>query len=170
MSNYQRPSWDDYFMSIAKIVATRSTCNRLRAGAVLVKNKRIISTGYNGSPPGLPHCDDVGHKMEEGHCIATVHAEENCILQAAAISGMSTTGSTLYTTYAPCYHCFKKLAVGGVRRIVAAAIYRDPTIKTACEQAGIELELYQPSKDWLSRLSQEFTQKVEEKLVPDKSI
>lgn len=167
MNDYQRPRWDDYFMSIAKIVATRSTCDRLRAGAVLVKDKRIISTGYNGSPPGLPHCDDVGHKMEEGHCIGTVHAEENCVLQAAALGGVSTKGSTIYTTYAPCYHCFKKLAVGGVKRIVAGAIYRDPSIKDACVSAGIMLDIHQPNEEWLDRLSSEFRTKIENKLVPD---
>ena len=108
--------------------------------------------------------------MEGGHCIATVHAEENCILQAAAIAGMSTRGSTIYTTYAPCYHGFKKLAVGGVKKIVAAAIYRDPTITEACDQAGIEFVLYQPDQKWLTKLSKEFEQKIEEKLIPDKTI
>ena len=160
----QRPSWDDYFMSIAKIVATRSTCDRLRAGAVLVKDKRIISTGYNGAPPGLPHCDGPeGHKMEDGHCIRTVHAEENCILQAAVMGGVSTQGSTLYSTYSPCYHCFKKLAVGGVRKVVAGTIYRDPSVAEACKQAGIEFVLYQPSKEWLERLSETFVLPIEEK-------
>lgn len=130
-------------MQIAKIVALRSTCDRLRAGAVLVKNHRIISTGYNGAPPGLPHCDGPeGHKMEEGHCIRTVHAEENCILQAAAMGGVSTIGSTIYTTYSPCYHCFKKLAVGGVKEIVASEIYRDSTITDACAQAGISFRIH----------------------------
>lgn len=168
MTPYQRPAWDDYFMSIAKIVATRSTCDRLRAGAVLVKDKRIISTGYNGAPPGLPHCDGPeGHKMEEGHCIRTVHAEENCILQAAVLGGVSTAGSTMYTTYAPCYHCFKKLAVGGVKRIVAGAIYRDPSIKEACQQAGIEIVLHQPDAEWLANLSEAFKAPIEEKLIPD---
>lgn len=157
-------------MSIAKIVATRSTCDRLRAGAVLVKDKRIISTGYNGAPPGLPHCDDEGHKMEDGHCIGTVHAEENCILQAAAIGGSTTRGSTIYTTYSPCYHCFKKLAVGGVTRIVGGAIYRDPSIKEACLRAGIEFVLYQPNQEWLDTLSNEFRKTIEEKLIPDTSV
>ncbi len=149
-------------MGIAKIVATRSTCDRLRAGAVLVKNNRIISTGYNGAPPGLPHCDDEsGHQMEEGHCIRTVHAEENCVLQAAALGGVSTVGSTIYTTYSPCYHCFKKLAVGGVKKIVAGVIYRDPSILEACQQAGIEFVLYQPKKDWLERMSVIFAAPIE---------
>lgn len=161
---YQRPAWDDYFMSIAKIVATRSTCDRLRAGAVLVKDKRIISTGYNGAPPGMPHCDgEAGHKMEEGHCVRTVHAEENCVLQAAAIGGVSTQGSTIYTTYSPCYHCFKKLAVGGVKKIVAGRIYRDSSIKEACAQAGIEFVLYEPNAEWLSRLAETFVLPIEEK-------
>lgn len=150
--SYARPTWDDYFMSIAKIVATRSTCDRLRAGAVLVKGGRIISTGYNGAPPGMPHCDgEAGHKMEEGHCIRTVHAEENCILQAAALGGVSTSGSTLYTTYSPCYHCFKKLVVGGVKRIIAADLYRDSTIAENCREVGIEFALYRPSDAWLKQ-------------------
>jgi dCMP deaminase len=161
---YQRPSWDDYFMGIAKIVAMRSTCDRLRAGAVLVKNNRIISTGYNGAPPGLPHCDGPeGHKMEEGHCIRTVHAEENCILQAAALGGISTMGSTIYTTYSPCYHCFKKLAVGGVKKIVAGAIYRDPSVGEACAQAGIEFKLYQPDRESVARLSEAVALPIKEK-------
>jgi dCMP deaminase len=147
-----RPAWDDYFMSLAKIVASRSTCDRLRAGAVLVKNRRIISTGYNGAPPGLPHCDEAhGHRMEEGHCIRTIHAEENCVLQAAALGGVSTEGSTLYTTYSPCYHCFKKLAMAGVKRVVAGAVYRDPSIAESCEQAGIKFDVYEPDPEWIAR-------------------
>lgn len=161
---YQRPAWDDYFMSLAKIVATRSTCERLRAGAVLVKDRRIISTGYNGAPPGLPHCDgEAGHKMEEGHCIRTVHGEENCILQAAALGGVSTQGSTIYTTYSPCYQCFKKLVVGGVKRIVAGSVYRDASVGEACRQAGIEFVLYQPDPAWLERAAHIFTAPIEEK-------
>jgi dCMP deaminase len=156
-------------MSIAKIIATRSTCDRLRAGAVLVKNKRIISTGYNGAPPGLPHCDgDEGHLMEEGHCIRTVHAEENCILQAAFLGGVSTEGSILYTTYSPCYHCFKKLAVGGVRRIVAGKVYRDSTIAESCRQAGIEFALYEPGREWLDQAAAIFASPIEDKTIPRK--
>ena len=151
-------------MSIAKIVATRSTCDRLRAGAVLVKNKRIISTGYNGAPPGLSHCDgESGHLMEEGHCIRTVHAEENCILQAAAMGGISTSGSTIYATYSPCYHCFKKLTVGGVVRIVAGKVYRESAIADWCHEAGIEFTIYEPSEDWLERMTNIFTAPIEER-------
>ena len=78
-----RASWDEYFMSIAQVVATRSTCPRKYVGAVLVRNRTILSTGYNGSIRGMPHCSDVGHMMEEGHCVATIHAEANAIIQAA---------------------------------------------------------------------------------------
>jgi dCMP deaminase len=164
--SYNRPKWDDYFMSIAKIVATRSTCDRLRAGAVLVKNNRIISTGYNGAPPGLPHCDgEEGHKMEEGHCIRTVHGEENCILQAAALGSVSTVGSTIYTTYSPCYHCFKKLVVGGVKRIVAGKVYRESAIAQWCNEAGMEFTLYEPSQEWLEQTAHIFAAPIEERVV-----
>ena len=78
-----RASWDEYFMSIAQVVATRSTCPRKYVGAVIVRNRTILSTGYNGSIRGMPHCSDVGHMMEDGHCVATIHAEANAIIQAA---------------------------------------------------------------------------------------
>lgn len=141
--NFYRPSFDDYFMTIAKIVATRGTCSRLRAGAVLVKEKRIISTGYNGAPSGLPHCDsEFGHKMEEGHCIRTLHAEENAILQVAIIGGASTQASILYTTYSPCYHCVKKIITCGVRRVVCGQMYRDQSVMQELNRAGVLFELY----------------------------
>jgi len=153
----QRPSWDDYFMSIAKIVATRGTCDRLQVGAVLVKNNRIIATGYNGAPPGMPHCDGPdGHQMENSHCIRTVHAEENCVLQAAVMGASSTVGATVYTTHSPCHHCFKAVAVAGVKRIVAGAEYLSPAVLEAKKYAGMALDYYQPSPEWLERLSQAF--------------
>jgi dCMP deaminase len=160
----QRPSWDDYFMSIAQIIATRGTCDRLRVGAVLVKNNRIISTGYNGAPPGLPHCDGpAGHLVEEGHCIRTVHAEENCILQVAAIGGTSTQGSTIYSTHSPCYHCFKKLCVGGVKRVVVGQLYRnDRTVQEHCRQAGIQYDIYEPDPNWTQRIAEIFAVPVKE--------
>jgi dCMP deaminase len=159
MSARQRPSWDDYFMSIAKIVATRGTCDRLQVGAVLVKNDRIIATGYNGAPPGMPHCDGGdGHQIVHEHCVRTVHAEENCILQAAVMGGMSTAGATLYTTASPCHHCFKTLAVAGVKRIVAGANYRAPSVIEALTHTPIEFVYYQPSQEWLARLAEAFTE------------
>lgn len=133
-----RPNWDAYFMSIAKTVATRGTCDRVRVGAVIVKDNRIVSTGYNGSPPGMDHCDDVGHQMVDGHCIRTLHGEENAILQAAVIGGLSTKGATLYTTHSTCYLCLKKAISVGITRIVAGTIFRDASVGKICSQVGIE--------------------------------
>ena len=143
-----RPSWDDYFMTIARIVATRATCDRLHAGAVLVKNKRIVSTGYNGSPPNLPHCDDSGHLLEDGHCVRTIHAEHNALLQAAFIGGASTQGTTLYTMYSPCIHCAKYVVAAGVKRIVVGKVYRNEIVKEYLEKAGIQYDIYQTNKTW----------------------
>ncbi len=155
---YFRPPWDDYFMALARIVATRSTCDRLRAGAVLVKNNRIIATGYNGAPPGLPHCDGpAGHLMEEGHCIRTLHGEENAILQVAAVGGISTEGATLYTTFSPCYQCVKKIIMAGIKKVVIGAVYAN-TLSTeeALNAGGVELVRYQPNKEWDARLIEIF--------------
>lgn len=144
-----RPSWDDYFMAIAKIIATRGTCDRLRAGAVLVKDKRIIATGYNGSPPGLPHCDgDAGHLMEEGHCVRTIHGEHNAILQAAKLPGASTEGSILYTLYNPCIHCAKYVVAAGIKRVVIGKIYRGEAALNYLKEAGIQVDLYQENLEW----------------------
>ena len=96
----KRVSWDQYFMQIAVQAATRSTCDRKHVGAVIVKDKTILSTGYNGSIRGMPHCDDVGHMMENGHCVATVHAEANAIIQAAK-NGAAIDGATIYVTASP---------------------------------------------------------------------
>ncbi|MCP3137989.1 deoxycytidylate deaminase [Pyxidicoccus xibeiensis] len=122
-----RVSWDQYFMDIAKQVATRATCDRKHVGAVIVRGRTILSTGYNGSIRGLPHCDDVGHMMENGHCVATVHAEANAIIQAAT-NGVSIDGATIYTTASPCWPCFKLIANAGLVRIVFGEFYRDPRI------------------------------------------
>lgn len=93
-----RPTWDDYFINIAKAVAERSTCDRAHVGAVLVREKRILTTGFNGSPAGLEHCDQIGHLLVEGHCVRTIHAETNAIIQAA-LHGVSTNGSTCYSLF-----------------------------------------------------------------------
>lgn len=140
-------------MTMAYMAAERSTCDRLKAGAVLVKDKRVIGTGYNGSPPGMAHCDDVGHLMHENHCIRTLHGEENTLLQAAKL-GISTDGSTLYTTFSPCYHCLKKLIAAGVKRIIAGQFYRDTRIIDACKEAGVEFEIHEPDPQWLDHLAE----------------
>lgn len=112
-----RQSWDEYFLALAHHVATRATCDRLHAGCVLVRDKRILATGYNGSLPGADHCDDVGHLMVEGHCVATIHAEANAVANAAR-AGVSTMGATAYVTATPCWNCLKILVAAGIKRIV----------------------------------------------------
>jgi dCMP deaminase len=133
-----RSSWDQYFMDIARQVATRATCDRKHVGALLVRERIILSTGYNGSIRGLPHCDEAGHMMENGHCVATVHAEANAILQAAR-NGVPVSGATIYTTASPCWPCFKLIANTGCTRIVFGEFYRDMRIFEFASQLGIEL-------------------------------
>ena len=118
-----RPDWDSYFMKIAYAVSERSTCDRAFVGAVLVRDKRILTTGFNGSPAGQDHCEEVGHLMVEGHCVRTIHAETNAIIQAA-LHGVSTRGATCYVTHFPCINCTKALINAGVERIVYSVAYR----------------------------------------------
>jgi dCMP deaminase len=134
-----RASWDEYFMSIAQVVATRSTCQRKYVGAVIVRNRTILSTGYNGSIRGMPHCSDVGHMMEDGHCVATIHAEANAIIQAAR-NGVSIEGAIVYVTASPCWNCFKQIANAGITRVCFGEFYRDPRIFDVAKQIRIELE------------------------------
>ena len=134
----ERASWDEYFMNIAKEVATRSTCDRKFVGAVIVRDKNILATGYNGSIRGVPHCDEVGHLMEDGHCVRTVHAEANAIVQSAK-NGVRIDGASIYVTASPCWPCFRLIANGGLRRIVFGELYRDPRIFEMSQQVGIEL-------------------------------
>jgi len=133
-----RASWDEYFMSIAQVVATRSTCPRKYVGAVIVKNRTILSTGYNGSIRGMPHCSDVGHMMEDGHCVATIHAEANAIIQAAR-NGVVIDGGTIYVTASPCWNCFKQISNAGIVRICYGEFYRDERIFEVARQIGVEL-------------------------------
>ncbi|NLD99655.1 MAG: dCMP deaminase family protein [Fibrobacter sp.] len=145
----KRVSWDQYFMQIAVQAATRSTCDRKHVGAVIVKDKTILSTGYNGSIRGMPHCDDVGHMMENGHCVATVHAEANAIIQAAK-NGAAIDGATIYVTASPCWNCFKLIANSGIKKIVYLEFYRDEKILTVSEAAGIELVQIEMAKEEVS--------------------
>ena len=117
-----RKDWDEYFMSIAKQVAERSTCDRAHVGCVLVKDNRIIATGYNGSPSGQPHCDDAGHFISGEHCVRTIHAELNALLQCAIV-GTSSNCTTCYVTHFPCYECTKALIQAGISRMVFAEEY-----------------------------------------------
>jgi dCMP deaminase len=133
-----RASWDEYFMNIAREVATRSTCDRKHVGSVIVRDRSILATGYNGSIRGLSHCDDDGHLMEEGHCVRTVHAEANAICQAAR-HGMRIDGADIYVTASPCWGCFRLIANSGLMRIVFGEFYRDQRIFDFSQKVGIEL-------------------------------
>ncbi len=145
---HRRPSWDDYFMSIARAVSERATCDRGRSGCVIAKDKHILTTGYVGSPPGIAHCDDVGHEMhtvtksdgtESQHCVRTTHAEQNALVQAAR-AGIALLGATLYCNMTPCYTCAKLIISAGIVRIVAAKDYHAAQrSKEIFAEAGVEL-------------------------------
>ncbi|MDI6721687.1 MAG: cytidine/deoxycytidylate deaminase family protein [Candidatus Aenigmarchaeota archaeon] len=144
----KRPDWDEYFLEVMKAVAKRATCDRGRSGSVIVKNKRILTTGYVGAPAGLHHCDEAGHKVksvthEDGsvsqHCVRTSHAEENAIIQAAR-HGISLDGATLYSKMVPCYTCAKMIINAGVSRVVSENDYHaSRDTKEIFKQAGVEL-------------------------------
>lgn len=136
-----RPSWDEYFMGITFEVARRSTCNRAQVGAIIVRNKRILTTGYNGSPTGLPHCTEVGCLMVNGHCARTLHAEQNAIIQAA-LHGVSTDRATIYVTHQPCLVCAKMIINAGITRVVYGGDYPDDLARQFLEDAGVELVRY----------------------------
>lgn len=134
----ERVSWETYFMNIAKEVSTRSTCDRKHVGAVIVRDKTLLSTGYNGSIKGLPHCNEAGCEMVDGHCIRTSHAEANAIVQAAK-NGVKIDGSEIYVTASPCYNCFKLIANSGIKIIFYKEFYRDQRIKERAKEVGIKL-------------------------------
>ncbi len=133
-----RVDWHTYFMNIAREAAKRSTCDRKHVGAVIVRDKMILSTGYNGSIRGMPHCDDVGHLIENDHCIATVHAEANAIIQAAK-NGVRIDGAELYTTASPCWNCFQLLANAGISKVYYGDFYREKRSIEIAKQLKIEL-------------------------------
>jgi dCMP deaminase len=143
-----RMSWEEYFMGIADAVGERGTCDRGRSGSIIVIGKRIVTTGYVGSPPGMPHCDEVGHLFmkvidengkESTHCIRTIHAEENAILQAAEF-GISIKGGTIFCKMTPCFNCAKRIARVGIKKIFAKRKYHaDGLSRDLFRMAGIEL-------------------------------
>ncbi len=145
-SSLDRPALDEYFMEIAKVVARRSTCLRQKVGAVIVKDKRILATGYNGAPSGLPHCDEVGclrEKLkipsgERQELCRGVHAEQNAIIQAAKF-GISVDGATLYSTHCPCIVCAKIIINAGIKRVVYGRRYADRDGLELLKEAGIEI-------------------------------
>lgn len=149
-TKHTRPSWDEYFIGMANYVASRATCDRGYSGCVIVKDKRVVSTGYVGSSPGLPHCDDVGHDMhtlinEDGtkseHCLRTAHAEQNAIAQAARF-GVALDGATLYCKMVLCHVCAKLAVTAGIKRVVAEKNYhRAEMSKDILKKAGVKLEI-----------------------------
>ena len=122
MSLKKRIDRNEYFMSLAEMTAKRSTCDRASVGAIAVKNKRIIMSGYNGSPPGTAHCHEEGHILKQGHCVRTVHAEQNIICQAAK-KGIALEGATLYVSHLPCELCHKLLLSSGIKEIIYGKHY-----------------------------------------------
>jgi len=128
-------------MQVAFVVATRATCPRRSVGAVIVLDKRILATGYNGASRGLAHCTEVGCHMVAGHCIRALHAEQNAILQAA-MNGVSTRGATIYVTYQPCNHCAKMIINAGIERVVFQGDYPDEFALELFAEAGVTLDRF----------------------------
>lgn len=143
-----RPSWDEYFLKIVDTVSERSTCDRGKAGALIVKDRRILSTGYAGSPPGQPHCDEAGHMMRRvvdendnisQHCVRTIHAEANALVQAAKF-GISVEGATMYAKFEPCYACAMIIVGAGIKRVIARKKYHAAKeTRGLFNNAGVEL-------------------------------
>lgn len=146
---YVRPTWDEYFMEIAKTVSKRATCDRGRSGCVIARDKQLLVTGYVGSPIGLPHCDEVGHQFKQmihedghvtNHCVRTVHAEQNAICQAAKL-GIALTGATLYCRMTPCRTCAMLIINCGIIRVVCEKKYHAGAESEAMfAEAGLKLE------------------------------
>jgi len=144
----ERPSWDDYFLGLMEEVGKRATCNRGKSGCVIVRDRRIVATGYVGTPPGFPHCDEVGHLMkqvmdEDGtlrqHCVRTIHAEQNAICQAARY-GIPLDGAWLYCKMEPCRTCALLIVSVGIKRVVALRQYHaGQESREILRQAGVEL-------------------------------
>jgi dCMP deaminase len=150
MSEKARPNWDRYFLDLCEAVARRATCDRGKAGCVIVKDKRIMTTGYVGAPAGLPHCDEAGHDLRKviddkgrisQHCMRTLHAEQNAIIQAARF-GISLEGATLFCKMTPCRICAMMIINAGIRRVVCEKRYHaDEETIEMFKQAGVDLTI-----------------------------
>jgi dCMP deaminase len=142
-ATHDRPSWDEYFMAITRAVATRATCSRRSVGAVIVKDKRILATGYNGAPIGMRHCDHTGGAdMRDGHCARSTHAEQNALVQAAR-HGTSIAGGTIYCTDHPCLTCAKLMINAGLVRAVYEDSYPDDLAAALLREAGMQIERFE---------------------------
>jgi dCMP deaminase len=140
-----RPTWDQYFMEMAFLASRRATCDRRHVGAVIVSGNHPIATGYNGSPPGLEHCDEVGHLYWDVNgresCQRTTHAEMNAIVTAAKF-GHATNGATIYVTDQPCLNCTKAIITAGIKRVVFSRHYPDPVSRSFLEKAGVAVDCF----------------------------
>ncbi len=135
----QRPAWDQYFLKLAMLASERATCPRMHCGCVLVRAKNVIATGYNGSIPGDDHCEDVGCMVVDNHCVRTVHAEMNALIQAAR-RGHAVDGATCYVTNMPCTTCAKALITAGIRRVVVFSDYHDTLAVEFFRKAGVRID------------------------------
>lgn len=138
MSN-KRPSWDEYFLKVAMLVSERATCPRMHCGCVLVRDKQILSTGYNGSIPGDDHCENAGCMIVDNHCVRTIHAEMNAILQCSS-HGVSTYNAIAYVTNMPCTNCAKALITAGIKEVVIFSDYHDTLAELFFEKSGVKIK------------------------------
>ncbi|MCH7826769.1 MAG: cytidine/deoxycytidylate deaminase family protein [Bacteroidetes bacterium] len=142
-----RPKWDEYFLKLAMLASERSTCPRMHCGCVLVKDRFVLATGYNGSLPHQPHCEDVGCLIVDNHCVRTNHAEINALVQAA-VHGISTKGSTAYITNMSCTTCSKALIAAGIKRVVVFSDFHDTLATKFYNESGVEIKnLEMPDKE-----------------------
>ena len=148
-----RPPWDEYLMSFAVVASKRGTCDRKQVGAVIVQLNRVVATGYNGSVAGMPHCDDAGHDMVEGHCIRTIHAEMNALAQAAKF-GAGVEMAAIYTTASPCWACFRVLVNAGIKTFVYAEPYRYDEDHLRIKEVAERLVLIVRQLDTIIRVEQ----------------
>lgn len=146
MVKNKRPSWDEYFLKLAMLASERATCPRMHCGCVLVKDRFVLATGYNGSLPGQPHCEDVGCLIVDNHCVRTNHAEMNALIQAAR-HGVNTTGATAYITNMSCTTCAKALIAAGIKRVVVFSDFHDTLATQFYKDSGVEIvKLPMPEK------------------------
>ena len=139
MKKAKRPSWDQYFLKVAMLVSERATCPRMHCGCVLVRDKQILSTGYNGSIPGDAHCEDDGCMVVDNHCVRTIHAEMNAILQCSS-HGISTANATAYVTNMPCTNCAKALIAAGIKEVVIFSDYHDTLAEKFFKIANVKIK------------------------------
>jgi dCMP deaminase len=135
----KRPDWDEYFLKLAMLASERATCPRMHCGCVMVKNKEVVATGYNGSIPGDEHCEDIGCLVVDNHCVRTVHAEINALVQAAK-RGHAIDGATAYVTNMPCTACSKALIAAGINRVVIFSDYHDTLATEFFDKAGVKID------------------------------